>query len=89
MEARASAACRCTTNGCSLKADRREGLQGFRFIPIYATGQGARVADLAVTHHPRKLGQSKYGLNRTIKVLLDLLVVSPHQIPHQANVSVR
>lgn len=68
--------------GCSLKAYRREVLQGFRlygemhrFIPIYAAAQGARVAEIAVTHHPRKFGQSKYGLNRTIKVLLDLLVV--------------
>lgn len=68
--------------GCSLKAYRREVLQGFRlygemhrFIPIYAHAQGARVAELPVAHHPRKFGQSKYGLNRTIKVLLDLLVV--------------
>jgi len=68
--------------GCSLKAYRREVLQGFRlygemhrFIPIYAAAQGARVSELPVTHHPRKFGQSKYGLNRTIKVLLDLLVV--------------
>jgi glycosyltransferase involved in cell wall biosynthesis len=68
--------------GCSLKAYRREMLQGFRlygemhrFIPIYAAAQGARVAELPVAHHPRKFGQSKYGLNRTIKVLLDLLVV--------------
>jgi dolichol-phosphate mannosyltransferase len=68
--------------GCSLKAYRREVLQGFRlygemhrFIPIYAAGQGARVAEIPVTHHARKSGQSKYGLNRTVKVLLDLLVV--------------
>lgn len=68
--------------GCSLKAYRREVLQGFRlygemhrFVPIYAAAQGARVAELPVTHHPRQFGQSKYGLNRTIKVLLDLLVV--------------
>jgi dolichol-phosphate mannosyltransferase len=68
--------------GCSLKAYRREMLQGFRlygemhrFIPIYAAAQGARVAEIAVSHHARKFGQSKYGLNRTVKVLLDLLVV--------------
>lgn len=68
--------------GCSLKAYRREVLKGFRlygemhrFIPIYAAAQGARVAELPVKHHARKFGQSKYGLNRTIKVLLDLLVV--------------
>jgi dolichol-phosphate mannosyltransferase len=59
--------------GCSLKAYRREVLQGFRlygemhrFIPIY---------ELPVSHHARRFGSSKYGLNRTIKVLLDLLVV--------------
>jgi dolichol-phosphate mannosyltransferase len=68
--------------GCSLKAYRREMLQGFRlygemhrFIPVYAAAQGARVAELPVSHHARKFGQSKYGLNRTVKVLLDLLVV--------------
>jgi glycosyltransferase involved in cell wall biosynthesis len=68
--------------GCSLKAYKREMLQGFRlygemhrFIPIYAAAQGARVAELPVSHHARKFGQSKYGLNRTVKVLLDLLVV--------------
>jgi glycosyltransferase involved in cell wall biosynthesis len=68
--------------GCSLKAYRREVLQGFRlygemhrFIPIYAAGQGARVSEIPVAHHARKFGRSKYGLNRTIKVLLDLLVV--------------
>lgn len=68
--------------GCSLKAYRREVLQGFRlygemhrFIPIYAAAQGARVTEIPVTHHARKFGQSKYGLNRTVKVLLDLLVV--------------
>lgn len=68
--------------GCSLKAYRREVLQGFRlygemhrFIPIYAAAQGARVTELPVAHHARKFGRSKYGLNRTIKVLLDLLVV--------------
>jgi glycosyltransferase involved in cell wall biosynthesis len=68
--------------GCSLKAYRREVLQGFRlygemhrFVPIYAAAQGARVTELPVTHHARRFGQSKYGLNRTIKVLLDLLVV--------------
>jgi glycosyltransferase involved in cell wall biosynthesis len=68
--------------GCSLKAYRREVLQGFRlygemhrFIPIYAAAQGARVAEIPVKHHARKHGQSKYGLERTIKVLLDLFVV--------------
>lgn len=68
--------------GCSLKAYRREVLEGVRlygemhrFVPIYATWQGARVTELVVEHHPRTRGKSKYGLERTIKVVLDLLVV--------------
>jgi dolichol-phosphate mannosyltransferase len=46
-----------------------------RFVPIYATWMGAKVVELPVCHHPRRFGKSKYGLNRTMKVLLDLLVV--------------
>jgi glycosyltransferase involved in cell wall biosynthesis len=68
--------------GCSLKAYRREVIKGVklygemhRFIPIYATWQGARVAEIPVTHHPRIHGKSKYGLERTFKVILDLIVV--------------
>ncbi len=68
--------------GCSLKAYRREVIKGVklygemhRFIPIYATWQGARVTELPVTHHPRVHGESKYGLERTFKVILDLIVV--------------
>ncbi|HUK65378.1 MAG TPA: glycosyltransferase family 2 protein [Anaeromyxobacteraceae bacterium] len=68
--------------GCSLKAYRREVLEGVRlygemhrFIPIYASWQGARVSELVVNHRPRRSGRSKYGLGRTLKVLLDLLVV--------------
>jgi dolichol-phosphate mannosyltransferase len=68
--------------GCSLKAYRREVLDGVRlygemhrFIPIYASWQGARVAELEVNHRPRHAGRSKYGLGRTLKVVLDLLVV--------------
>ncbi len=68
--------------GCSLKAYRRPVIQGIRlygemhrFIPIFAAWQGARVAEIPVTHHPRTAGQSKYGYRRTIKVLLDLIVV--------------
>lgn len=68
--------------GCSLKAYRREVLDGVklygemhRFVPIYAAWNGARVAELPVTHHPRLHGESKYGLERVVKVLLDLLVV--------------
>ncbi len=68
--------------GCTLKAYRRDVIKGIklygemhRFIPIYARWQGARIAELPVTHHPRTAGRSKYGLERTFKVLLDLLVV--------------
>jgi glycosyltransferase involved in cell wall biosynthesis len=68
--------------GCSLKAYRREVLDGVklygemhRFVPIYAEWNGARVTEIAVTHHPRLHGESKYGLERIVKVLLDLLVV--------------
>jgi glycosyltransferase involved in cell wall biosynthesis len=68
--------------GCSLKAYRREILEGVklygemhRFVPIYASWNGARVTEMEVTHHPRLHGESKYGLERIIKVVLDLLVV--------------
>jgi hypothetical protein len=68
--------------GCSLKAYRREVLEGVRlygemhrFIPVYASWQGARVTELVVNHRPRRAGKSNYGLGRTFKVLLDLLVV--------------
>lgn len=68
--------------GCSLKAYRRDVLKGVRlygemhrFVPIYATWQGARVTELAVAHHPRRRGSSHYGFDRTVKVLLDLIVV--------------
>jgi glycosyltransferase involved in cell wall biosynthesis len=68
--------------GCSLKAYRREVIKGVklygemhRFIPIYAAWQGARVTEIPVAHHPRIHGKSKYGLERTFKVILDLIVV--------------
>jgi glycosyltransferase involved in cell wall biosynthesis len=68
--------------GCSLKAYRREVIKGIklygemhRFVPIYATWMGAKVAEIPVTHHARQFGQSKYGINRTIKVVLDLATV--------------
>jgi len=69
-------------HGCTLKAYRREMLEGVglygemhRFIPVYAFQRGARVTEIEVTHHPRERGRSHYGLERTLKVLLDLLVV--------------
>lgn len=68
--------------GCSLKAYRRHVLEGVklygemhRFVPIYAAWNGARVTEIEVTHHPRIHGESKYGLERVVKVVLDLLVV--------------
>jgi glycosyltransferase involved in cell wall biosynthesis len=68
--------------GCSLKAYRRESLadvhlygEMHRFIPIYASWSGARVAEIPVEHHPRTMGKSKYGLSRTIKVVFDLMTI--------------
>ena len=68
--------------GCTLKAYRREALQGVqlygemhRFIPIYAYWNGARVTEIPVRHHPRRHGISNYSLIRIPKVLFDLLVV--------------
>ena len=68
--------------GCTLKAYRRQVLAGIRlygemhrFIPIYAAQRGARVTEMAVGHHPRRHGSTKYGLGRAPNVLLDLLLV--------------
>jgi len=68
--------------GCSLKAYRRDVLHDVklygemhRFIPIYASWQGARVTEMVVNHRKRRAGRSKYGLSRTFKVVLDLMVV--------------
>ena len=68
--------------GCSLKAYRRDVLRDVklygemhRFIPIYASWQGARVTEMVVNHRARHAGKSKYGLSRTLKVVLDLMVV--------------
>ena len=68
--------------GCTLKAYRADVMQGVRlygemhrFIPIYASWMGARVTEIPVHHNARQFGQSKYGLNRIVKVILDLIVV--------------
>jgi dolichol-phosphate mannosyltransferase len=68
--------------GCTLKAYRREILNGVRlygemhrFIPIYASYSGAKITEIPVRHHPRQIGQSKYGIERVFKVVLDLIVV--------------
>lgn len=68
--------------GCTLKAYRKEVLQGFRlygemhrFIPAYAASVGAKIVEVPVTHRPRVRGKTKYGLERTLKVVLDLFTV--------------
>lgn len=68
--------------GCTLKAYRRSLIRDIRlygemhrFIPIYARWLGARVTELPVRHHARQFGHSKYGLERVLKVVLDLLVI--------------
>jgi glycosyltransferase involved in cell wall biosynthesis len=68
--------------GCTLKAYRADVMQGVRlygemhrFIPIYASWMGARVTEIPVHHTARRFGRSKYGLERIVKVILDLIVV--------------
>lgn len=68
--------------GCTLKVFRKEiaknlGLYGelHRFIPILAVLEGGRITDVDVKHHPRRFGESKYGLGRTFKVLSDLILM--------------
>jgi glycosyltransferase involved in cell wall biosynthesis len=68
--------------GCTLKAYRREVLTGFRlygemhrFIPAYANSVGAKMVEVPVHHNPRRFGKTKYGLTRTLKVVLDLFTV--------------
>lgn len=68
--------------GCSLKAYRAEVIKGVRlygemhrFLPIYAKWHGARISEIPVNHHARTTGKSKYGLERVLKVLMDLMTV--------------
>lgn len=68
--------------GCSLKAYRAEIVKGVRlygelhrFIPAVASYMGVSVAEVPVNHSARRFGKSKYGLSRTLKVVLDLLTV--------------
>ena len=68
--------------GCTLKVYRRDALEGFRlygemhrFIPVFAHSVGAKITELPVHHHARKFGKAKYGLERTVKVILDLFTV--------------
>ena len=68
--------------GCSLKAYREEVVKNIRlygelhrFIPAIASWMGIRIAEVPVNHFPRKHGRSKYGLGRTLRVILDLITV--------------
>ncbi len=67
--------------GCTLKCYRRKSIQSFpiygeihRFLPAYASFQGAKIAEIEVDHRPRLTGISKYGIGRTQRVILDILV---------------
>jgi glycosyltransferase involved in cell wall biosynthesis len=71
-----------TDNGCSLKAYRRDLLERIplyaeqhRFIPALSASVGARIAEMPVRHHARRYGESKYGISRTVKVLIDLVTL--------------
>ncbi len=68
--------------GCSLKAYRSELVRDMnlygelhRFLPALAFIEGARIAEMPVRHHARRYGQSKYGLGRTFRVLMDLATI--------------
>lgn len=68
--------------GCTLKAYRKNVIEHVnlygemhRFIPIYASWAGGKVTEIVVNHRPRTAGESKYGIGRTFKVILDLLTV--------------
>lgn len=68
--------------GCTLKAFRREVAKNIRlygemhrFIPAIASWMGVSIAEIPVNHRPRKYGRSKYGLSRTVRVILDLITV--------------
>jgi glycosyltransferase involved in cell wall biosynthesis len=68
--------------GCSLKAYRDDVAKHLllygelhRFIPVLASLYGSRITEVVVTHHPRRMGKSKYGIGRTYRVLLDLLLI--------------
>lgn len=68
--------------GCTLKAFRKEVVKGVRlygemhrFIPAVASGMGISFTEIKVNHRPRRYGKSKYGITRTIRVILDLITV--------------
>ena len=68
--------------GCSLKAYKTDVLKNInlygemhRFIPAVASGYGVKIAEVETTHHHRQRGESKYGISRTLRVILDLITV--------------
>lgn len=68
--------------GCTLKAYRKEVIKNVklygemhRFIPAIASWVGADIVEVETTHHPRRFGKSKYGISRTVRVVLDLITV--------------
>ena len=68
--------------GCTMKAYRREILQDVtlygemhRFIPVWAQSVGAKIGEVPVAHHAREHGVSKYGVSKTLRVVLDLITV--------------
>jgi len=68
--------------GCTLKAYRKEVVKNInlygemhRYIPAIASGIGVKVAEVPVMHHSRRYGKSKYGVSRTIKVILDIITL--------------
>lgn len=68
--------------GCTLKAFRKDVIKGInlygemhRFIPAIASGLGISFTEIKVNHRPRRFGTSKYGISRTIRVILDLITV--------------
>ena len=68
--------------GCTLKAFRREVIKNIRlygemhrFIPAIASGMGISFTEIKVNHRARRFGTSKYGISRTIRVVLDLITV--------------
>lgn len=68
--------------GCSLKAYKKDVIKNLRlygemhrFIPAMASWYGVKMTEIETTHHPRLRGKSKYGISRTIKVILDLITV--------------
>jgi glycosyltransferase involved in cell wall biosynthesis len=68
--------------GCTLKAYRKDVLTNIelygemhRYIPAVASWMGINVAEIPVNHHPRKYGKAKYGITRTIRVILDMITI--------------